>query len=982
MANTQGGRVTWVIDADNKSFKSTLADSERAASATAAEIQRSSSRLASDLGNTFGSIGRILSGGLTAGANVAAGALISLGIKGIQTGSYMQSLQLQMNGLTKSVELGARAMSIAKDYWEANPFQRVDVAAATKTLLAFGGSVNDLADNLKILGNVSITSGVPLQSLASIFGQVAAQGRLMGGDIVQLTQNGVAILPALQKMLGKTADEVRDMASEGKISFGQFKTAMESLVDPNIVKQMENTIPRQLDRLSGAVTNISFAFVGAITDAKVGVIAQGDGLLQAVTNLVRSIADTLKLEKVTEAIARAGLVFAPLVNYVTSLFTVIDGHSKVGDFLIGFFDVIAKLGPVLIPIIALMALKFSSLFGQIPVVGELLGGLSGAVSGLTSSLGGLAGSSADVALKSIGTVISGIPGAIETTLGSFDKLKTAVAAISSPFKQIVNDFQSGFNDSKAAASAFTGVVGTIGGFFDRQTPTLQGFSSNVSKIFDTAKNSVGNFVSTQTPTLQKWSSNVGIFVDSVKQNFSGLSSVLKSVSGSISNGLSGAFNIVGGAVSKLGSIVGSVASSIAGPLFNGIVAIGVAAATMGSKFGETLNGIINNIVSNGPKMVSAFADNIKLLSETIVSNLPQLMTAFQTIITTIVNFIITSGPSLIQSFTNIIVTLINSVASPSNITLIVQSIVTLFSSMVSSLSQVLPVILNAVLLFIQEMILQFTKPDVLDSLITNVVTMMSSMVKSLAQALPIIIKGLVDFLIAFIDVITRPDILDMLIDATILLIITITTALLDNLPKIIDAGIRLISALVQAFTKPETLNKIGGAILQIGQKIIDTIVGIDWLKLGGDIVRGIWNGISNLGAWIGQKIKGFGESVMKNLKDFFGIKSPSRLMRDEIGKNLGLGIALGITNSAKSAVKAATTAAGQISSAFTPIADTTISGDYSVRGTMAPIGMSDFEGSSSTATGNKIEIQQNNTINTDVDMDKVTRDLTWELSRA
>jgi len=71
-------------------------------------------------------------------------------------------------------------------------------------------------------------------------------------------------------------------------------------------------------------------------------------------------------------------------------------------------------------------------------------------------------------------------------------------------------------------------------------------------------------------------------------------------------------------------------------------------------------------------------------------------------------------------------------------------------------------------------------------------------------------------------------------------------------------------------------------------------------SIGSDIVRGLWNGISNMGSWIKEKIKGFGDGVLNSLKDFFGIKSPSRVMADEVGKYLPQGIAVGIDKNAKS----------------------------------------------------------------------------------
>ena len=45
--------------------------------------------------------------------------------------------------------------------------------------------------------------------------------------------------------------------------------------------------------------------------------------------------------------------------------------------------------------------------------------------------------------------------------------------------------------------------------------------------------------------------------------------------------------------------------------------------------------------------------------------------------------------------------------------------------------------------------------------------------------------------------------------------------------------------------------------------------------------------------WIIDKIQGFGSSVLNGIKDFFGIESPSKLMRDEVGKYLAQGVGVG-----------------------------------------------------------------------------------------
>lgn len=73
-------------------------------------------------------------------------------------------------------------------------------------------------------------------------------------------------------------------------------------------------------------------------------------------------------------------------------------------------------------------------------------------------------------------------------------------------------------------------------------------------------------------------------------------------------------------------------------------------------------------------------------------------------------------------------------------------------------------------------------------------------------------------------------------------------------------------------------------------------------SIGSNLVQGLWNGISDMVGWIGEKIKGFGDSVLNGLKNFFGIASPSKLMRDKVGKYIAQGIGEGFTDEMGSVV--------------------------------------------------------------------------------
>ena len=80
--------------------------------------------------------------------------------------------------------------------------------------------------------------------------------------------------------------------------------------------------------------------------------------------------------------------------------------------------------------------------------------------------------------------------------------------------------------------------------------------------------------------------------------------------------------------------------------------------------------------------------------------------------------------------------------------------------------------------------------------------------------------------------------------------------------------------------------------------IVNTLKGLPgrMLSIGKQLVEGIWDGISGAAGWLGNKIKGFCDGVVSKVKSFFSIFSPSHVFRDEIGKQLALGIGVGFSD--------------------------------------------------------------------------------------
>ena len=96
----------------------------------------------------------------------------------------------------------------------------------------------------------------------------------------------------------------------------------------------------------------------------------------------------------------------------------------------------------------------------------------------------------------------------------------------------------------------------------------------------------------------------------------------------------------------------------------------------------------------------------------------------------------------------------------------------------------------------------------------------------------------------------------------------------------------------------EVKNKAVEGMKNVISGIKDTFsnIGETFAGFGKNMVEGIWNGISGATSWIKDKISGWVGNVTSFLKDLFGIASPSKLMRDEIGVYLAQGIGVGFAD--------------------------------------------------------------------------------------
>lgn len=120
---------------------------------------------------------------------------------------------------------------------------------------------------------------------------------------------------------------------------------------------------------------------------------------------------------------------------------------------------------------------------------------------------------------------------------------------------------------------------------------------------------------------------------------------------------------------------------------------------------------------------------------------------------------------------------------------------------------------------------------------------------------------------------------------------------------IVRNGIDIVLGIIQTVLKllqgdwKGAWDTILQTLKNIWENIKKYMEGIDLYGTGKDIIQGLINGIGSMAGAVWQKVKDIGSGIADGFKDFFDIHSPSRLMRDDIGKNIGAGLEEGLIQS-------------------------------------------------------------------------------------
>lgn len=579
-----------------------------------------------------------------------------------------------------------------------------------------------------------------------------------------------------------------------------------------------------------------------------------------------------------------------------------------------------------------------------------------AVYGDSIPLDGLAESVNETA--KVGQITGTMADAINWASASNDTWTNALSGNASA----LSAFQSGVSQGMSAEDAFNEALAACGDEQERQQLIISTLNGLYADSAETYRENNASIIDAREATVNYQDAVAGVGaamepLQTTMTNFktnliSGVSPALQELSDAFMDVITGADGAEEGIASAVTGLVDTV-SSMASDLLPQLLEMGT----------QILGGIMQGLAQSTPTLMATVSDMILQLIQAITAFLPQFAEAAVTIASSIVTQLTAFVPQLLQAATTLLMAIVGAVPMivntlvpmlPQLITAIVTALLGAVPQLLQAATTLLMAIVNALPTIITALTaalpqiltaitdcLQTSVPVLLQAAITllmAIVDALPTIIDALVAAIPVIITTLVDFFTYNIDTILNaaiqllmalvdaiPEILVALGNALPQIISAILNAVVDAVPKLLKKSRELFGKIMEALG--ELLGKLPGKMLEVRDSIVNgirnslgsigsaaaDIVSAIWnhikelpgmmLDVGRDLVEGLWNGISDMVGWIGDKISGFGDSVLGGLKDFFGIASPSKVMRDEVGKFLPAGIAIGIEDSTLSAVK-------------------------------------------------------------------------------
>ncbi len=762
-----------------------------------------------------------VSGALTAGAG--AGVLYNSSIE-----NYTTSFEVMTGSAEKAVEVVEQLKKIGAE----TPFELTGLADTTQLLMNYGFTADDAIDRMMMLGDISQGNADKMTRIATAYGQMSSAGKVQLEDIKQMIEAEFNPLQEISQTTGETMESLYDRISKGTISVDEITASMQRSVSEGgkyyqSMEKQSKTFAGQISTLKDNAQMLLGEVVQPISDSLVNTllptaISSIDDLTAAfeqdgVEGLIQC-AGTMIADFVTAAAGYAPQMVDLAVQLIGALVQgIIDNLPQLMEAAKEIADAILEgigdLCPAIEPVTDALQYLIDNFENFVPVIEAAVGAM--------------------VAYKSamkIASIVTTVQTAVKSLTSAFAAAKAKEEGLTVA-QWLLNTAMSA-NPIGLIVIAITALVAAIVYLWN----TNDDFRASITETWNGIKEAAQPVIEKLTELLTM------LWQDVLQPLIELLMNVLAPV-------FEGVFAAIGQTVEGFLGIIEGVIDFVAG-VFSG-------------DWERAWQGIQEIFGGIWDAMTDALESIWATIQELFGEQIDALVTWFKELPGKITDALSNLGESIKQTLSN---------AWDSIVAFFTESIPAFFENIGTWLSE------------LPDKIMYW-----LGYILTSIIAWNAEMITWVAENIPVLIDNIVTF---FSELPGK--IWNWLLDV----IAKIVAWNVDMTTKAIQAGSDFIEGVI-SFIKElpskiwtwllNTISKVASFIVNFKKKATDAGKGFfdnivaaikdlpgKMAEIGGQIVSGIWKGISGGWDWLVSQVKNLANSLFQGAKDALDIHSPSK----------------------------------------------------------------------------------------------------------
>ncbi|BDP64753.1 TPA: hypothetical protein ACQJMJ_000360 [Enterococcus faecium] len=815
--------------------------------------------------------------------------------------SFSASLISSLGGDTKkAAELANTAMIDMSD--NANKMG-TDMEAVTQTYQSLARGNYAMLDNLKLgYGGTKSEMERLMKDAEKLTGE-----HYTIGDFADT----VKAIHAVQENLGITGTTAKEAATTISGSFASMKAAMQNVLGKMAIGE---DIKDELNEL--ATTTSTFLF---------------GNFIPMVGNILKALPEAI-VTFIKAAIPHVKAAFGELLSSISSNFPIL---GQLFDFISKNAQAFKLFASVIVGAIA----GFMAFKGAISIFNSVKVAITGVKAAFTAMKVALLANPFGLILAAVGALTAGLIYLYKTN----DNVRNSINNLIGKAKEMLNNFIKSESVSKLFADGLklissigdkvASIIGNIGKNATNSASSIDWFGiafKTIKAVILALLGPIGLAIKAfELIAKTLGGGDIGKGIDTIMDSFSGLADGIKTygpqLGSNFGTALEGILTAIGAALPGIISGGLQVVAGFISGLAQGFPQLAVAAAQLITSFTAAVVLLIPTIVLAAtsiitsflgaitvalPQIIAAGAGLINALLQGITQQLPTLVGNMALLITTWLISLNAYMPMIMQAGFNLLITFLQGIAN--NIGQVTQKALDIVINFAQVIAQNMPTIVNTAVNLMVNFVnsLASRMPDIVKSAVNLIV----NFVNGIASNLQAIINAAVNLIVAFLRGIASR--INTIVNAAMDLVDAMVRGIIQAQGRLMDAAITLINGFANNIRSRQ--EEVRGAALNLLDAIIGVFVPDSLYSTGKNIIQGLINGIGSMVGAVTAKISEVAGNIKDKITGALGIHSPSRWMRDYVGKFIPQGIAVGIEADAKSAYSAMNKLSNGLMNSITP----------------------------------------------------------------